>query len=36
VVGVQNITWAIPTVNTAIAATAVMTVGAVTFTYTDI
>ena len=36
VVGVRNITWATPTVNTAIAATAVMTVGAVTFTYTDI
>jgi len=36
VVGVENITWAVPLADVAIAATAVMTVGAVTFTYTDI
>jgi phage-related baseplate assembly protein len=36
VVGVENITWTTPTADVAITATQIMTVGAVTFTYTDI
>jgi phage-related baseplate assembly protein len=36
VVGVENITWTTPTADVAIVATQIMTVGAVTFTYTDI
>jgi len=36
VVGVENIAWTTPAANVNITATAVMTVGVVTFTYTDI